>query len=83
MSIKRENILRDTLANYDETSGASDDYCKGMVVGVVSTLMATGMTWEDSMRLVGTTLQSGTPRKLSDKNMPHMWRIMLPELLHQ
>ena len=35
-----ETILRDALYNLTARSGASADYCKGLVVGVVAALMA-------------------------------------------
>lgn len=43
-SIERNNILRDCLHNMSARSGATDLYCKGMLVGVVGALAAFG--WE-------------------------------------
>lgn len=40
MRIDRPNLIADALFNVEESSGASDDYARGVVIGVVSALMA-------------------------------------------
>jgi hypothetical protein len=37
-----QTLLKDALYNTRDDSGASDDYARGLVVGVVSTLMSRG-----------------------------------------
>lgn len=60
MTLKYEVRLKDALYNLHPSSGADDEYCKGLVVGVVSALMATGMTFSDSLRQVANCLPVGT-----------------------
>lgn len=38
--LKRPNLLKDALYNVRTSSGACDEYVRGLVVGVVATLMA-------------------------------------------
>jgi hypothetical protein len=53
----RPNLLTDALVNVCRDSGASDDYSRGLVVGVVAALMAeTGRpfdrVWQDVVALL-------------------------------
>jgi hypothetical protein len=51
--LKSPNLLIDALYNVHTASGASDDYARGLVVGVVSTLMAvTGDSFEEVLPVV-------------------------------
>ena len=55
--LKNRVILMDALYNVHNASGASDDYSRGLVVGVVATLMsATGMSYEEAVRLIKSLL---------------------------
>jgi uncharacterized protein YoaH (UPF0181 family) len=76
-NITHRNILNDAMANFDQTSGASDDYCKGVAVGAVAALMATGMSWNEAFRHVGISLKTHSSfdmtRTLTTDNMPESW----------
>ena len=52
MFVHHSTILMDALYNLDDRSGASDDYRKGILVGIVSTIMAAGSTFGDALREV-------------------------------
>ena len=45
-------LLKDTLNNLLPTSGANEDYQKGIVVGVVGALMSTGMSYKEAITQV-------------------------------
>lgn len=45
-------ILRDALYNLAPKSGAGPDYCKGLVVGIVAGLMATGVSYGAAVLIV-------------------------------
>lgn len=47
-----KTLLKDALYNLASDSGASNEYCKGLVVGIVSALMATGLSFIAAMDLV-------------------------------
>ena len=42
-------ILADALYNLHPQSGASEDYCKGIVLGMVTALMARGDSFNDAL----------------------------------
>ena len=53
-------ILRDALYNLTARSGASADYCQGLIVGVVAALMAeTGRPYAAIIREVRENLPEG------------------------
>jgi hypothetical protein len=52
MQLKNPTALKDTLHNLASDSGASTDYCTGIVVGVVGALMATGKSYSDAISIV-------------------------------
>lgn len=68
-----ETLLKDALYNLSSDSGANADYCKGIVVGMVSTLMAIDSTFPQALQRVERNL----PANLSKDCWPKAW---LPEL---
>jgi hypothetical protein len=71
--MERNVKLADVLYNMHDKSGATDDYRKGVLVGVVSALVATGLDFNQAitqvafhMPDVGSRLYSGT--------VPDSWR---------
>ena len=50
--------LKDALHNLDTRSGASNDYCTGLTVGVVSALMAVGFDFKDALAQVAIHMPS-------------------------
>ena len=67
-------MLKDALHNLDGASGASDEYCKGLVVGVVATLMAAGMTYPRAIALVIRDMPDG----VSPERLPEAFRSDFP-----
>lgn len=66
--------LRDAMANYAKNSGASDEYCRGVIVGVVSGLMATGFDFDDALDLARTAISDDESRRdLTPENFPESW----------
>lgn len=69
----QKNILRDALYNFHPTSGASDNYCKGIIVGVVSGVMAGGVEdWDKAIAIVKDCMPIDA-RKLTEDNTPESW----------
>lgn len=49
MLIQNPVTLKDALYNLVPKSGASDEYCKGLIVGIVSSMMACGVSYKDAI----------------------------------
>lgn len=49
MKVKNQTVLKDALHNFATNSGASDEYCTGIAIGVVSGLMAMGFTYNEAI----------------------------------
>ena len=49
MILQNPVLLRDALQNMAPDSGAPVQYVTGLIVGVVATLMAMGMTWQQAI----------------------------------
>jgi hypothetical protein len=65
----KDNILiRDVLYNLSDTSGANDDYCKGLLVGVVSALMMY-YTFKEALQIVNARIPEHTRKNL----FPESW----------
>jgi hypothetical protein len=72
----RPNLLADALFNVRRESGASDDYAHGLVVGVVSALMAeTGRPFERVWRDVVALL----PVRYERVRLPESFALDMPE----
>ena len=68
-----EVILRDCLHNFHPTSGASDEYCKGLLVGCVSGLMAgNGGLYPAAIAFIKENMPRGA-RPLTEANCPESW----------
>jgi hypothetical protein len=60
MKLKFPTVAADALYNVREDSGASDDYSRGLVVGLVAGLMAaTGKTYADVAPIVADLMPDG------------------------
>jgi len=71
----RENIMRDSLYNMRRDSGASKDYGTGVLVGVVTALMATeNINFEQAARRVAKLVPAGA----RDECFPEGWREHFP-----
>lgn len=49
LPMKNETLIKDALNNLLPNSGASDDYCQGIMVGLMSALMANGKTYKSGI----------------------------------
>lgn len=50
--ITKRNMLKDSMYNLSADSGATDEYARGALVGAVSALMATGMSYHQALEAV-------------------------------
>lgn len=70
--MQRENLINDALGYLDPTSGASDDRAAGVVVGMVSVLMALGYSFERATAYLKTHLPpNARVNALPDTWQPH------------
>jgi len=69
------NFIRDTIHLYDLHSGASDEYCKGAVVGLVAGLLANGLwTFDYTIQCMRKAYQDHPEyRPLTPANCPACW----------
>ena len=68
-------IIKDALHIFHPNSGASDEYCKGLVVGIVAGLMAMGMPWIQAIAQIASNLPNpDTTRKLDSHTLPVGWK---------
>lgn len=65
--------LRDTLYNLHQNSGASDEYRKGVLVGVVGALMACGYTWRAAINTVAANLPDTGAILTPERTVPPSW----------
>jgi hypothetical protein len=70
--VRNLTTLKDAIHNVAAQSGASDDYARGIVVGAVAGMMATGMTWHNAMAQVAITWPANeyAPREAA---LPESW----------
>lgn len=47
-----DNLIRDALYNLHPRSGASEQYGRGIVVGIVTTIMADGVEFDTALKSV-------------------------------
>jgi hypothetical protein len=73
--IKNPVMLKDALHNLDTRSGATNDYCTGMTVGIVAALMAVGMSYRDALAQVAINMpdEKYKPRYA----VPESWQLDL------
>lgn len=81
-TLVRYTLLRDAITNFWVQSGADDTYCKGLLVGVVSTLMATGMTFEEALHCAAQYWPADT-RLLTEANVPESWLSTLNRIMEK
>ncbi len=67
--IIQENIIRDALYNTCQQSGASMDYGRGVVVGLMSGLLAYEMIFEEAAKLMKSLL----PENFRHDTIPRSW----------
>lgn len=66
--------IKDALHIFHPNSGASDEYCKGLVVGIVAGLMAMGLPWIQAISQVAANLPNpGATRNLDSHTLPVGW----------
>lgn len=70
--MKNTMHTKNTLLNFTPCSGASDEYCSGVFVGIVSTMMDCGKTWADAIKHTAVMLPHDS-RELTAKNLPETW----------
>jgi len=66
----RDNLLRDALYNVHPKSGASTQYGRGIVVGIIAVLMANGMEFNAALKRVCNLC----PLKARIACFPEEWR---------
>lgn len=66
---RNDTLLKDALYNTHRGSGASKDYAMGLVVGIVSALMAMGYDYSESIKIVARLL----PRGYRIAAIPECW----------
>lgn len=77
----RSVLIKDTLYNFSVRSGASNEYCKGLVVGIVAGYMSHGKSWEDSIIQVAKRLPNATEiRTLNADCLPIGWEVDIRSL---
>lgn len=69
-------LIRNTLYSMHTSSGASDEYRKGILVGVMGVLTALGMTYTDALKLCASYLPD-TGTRISPKSVPQCWFVDL------
>lgn len=62
-------MIADAVYYAHPTSGASADNAKGVIIGMVSGLMACGLTYADAIGLVSKSL----PHDYRDESLPAAW----------
>ena len=69
--LRFEVALRDALHNLDLRSGASDEYCQGLLVGAIAGLMAaTGLSYDELLPVV----RAGMPETLYRERVTKAFR---------
>ena len=77
MNTSQVNLLRGALAYASPTSGASKEKSQGVIIGVVTTLMATNkkVTFAKAIQIV----KDGLPKDSTPDRLPDAWRHILQE----
>jgi len=74
IKLKREVLVRDLLNNYRTDSGAPDVYCRGLLVGVITGMVAaTGKTWIEAVKTAVLYMPDIECRELTKENIPESW----------
>ncbi len=69
----RSTVLANALYNYSPSSGASDEYCKGLIVGVASALMSVDLySFDVAMAWIVRHMPDDC-RELNESNVPTTW----------
>lgn len=71
MTLTNPVALKDAVHNVSSSSGASEEYARGIVVGAVSALMATGMDWR--MAITQIALNWPEDRYVPRNVLPPTW----------
>ena len=67
-------VVKDALHNFSVSSGASNEYCRGIVVGIVAGYISMGMTWIRAIVEVSTNLPDTSEiRELNANCLPIGW----------
>lgn len=71
MTIKYENLVRDALYNLHPRSGATPEYSKGVIVGVVAMVMAyETLNWEAAVSIIKPFMPAGADLS----RLPETWK---------
>ncbi len=62
-------ILRDTLYNMHPDAGGNAEYARGILVGAVGGLVATGMDWSEAMEAAS----DNAPKTVLAGSVPQSW----------
>lgn len=73
--LKTQVWLRDALYNFSPRSGASEEYCKGLLVGVVSALVATGVEWRAAITHAAINMPEDA--RIGPDTVPESWGLEL------
>lgn len=71
--LPKTTLIRDALYNTSNQSGSSPEYAKGVVLGVVSTLMAAGCDYDTAIKFVSRHL----PHGVTNDRVPKDWLVDL------
>lgn len=71
VGVRHSTVLKDCLYNLNQSSGASDEYCKGIVVGIASLLVSQGASLDDAMYTIALHLPK-SHRAIADV-APESW----------
>lgn len=63
--MRNPTVLKDALHNLHPESGATNNYCQGLVVGIVAGMMSRGLTFQTAIKRVA--------ENLPDKARPIIW----------
>lgn len=71
MKISKPVVLKDCLYNLHMSSGASDDYCKGLIVGIAALMVAAGYSLDHALQVIALHMPA-SHRALADCT-PESW----------
>lgn len=72
--LTNQAMLKDAMNNFSISSGASDEYCRGILVGAVSSLIAAGNKFYDVLELCAICMPEDT-RRLTEQCVPKTWLV--------
>ncbi|MHA1948315.1 MAG: hypothetical protein ACW99G_03605 [Candidatus Thorarchaeota archaeon] len=64
-----ETVIKDALYNLADKAGSKHGYARGVLVGVIATLIANGQDFEEAV----TTVKQYIPKDIDPKRIPEGW----------